>query len=249
MVHAIVYTLINGPIQGIASIISSSFFVIFYIEWIYALNYRFKGCLSLSIKLSKNFSKTCNKRWTHFWEIQFQNYTTLYQRLWQQHEMHLLQIVRDTATLLYNRTMANMGYGQERLKDIVEKGAEEEEYEHWRKDPWLLKFFLDRFKTQEICMKALEAGLWQLKDVPDQYKSQEICDKAVRVDSWSLKFVSDHFKMQEMCNEAFEEGPCTLRYVLDHLKTRGRCNEAICETKHHFFLSLTVWRQKRCVRK
>ena len=39
-----------------------------------------------------------------------------------------LQSVRDTASLLYNRMMENMGYGQqERLKDIVEKGAEEEE--------------------------------------------------------------------------------------------------------------------------
>ena len=32
-----------------------------------------------------------------------------------------LQSVRDTASLLYNRMMENMGYGQERLKDIVEK--------------------------------------------------------------------------------------------------------------------------------
>ena len=39
-----------------------------------------------------------------------------------------LQGVRDTASLLYNRMMENMGYGQqERLKDIVEKEAEEEE--------------------------------------------------------------------------------------------------------------------------
>ena len=39
-----------------------------------------------------------------------------------------LQSVRDTASLLYNRMMENMGYGQqERLKDIVEKEAEEEE--------------------------------------------------------------------------------------------------------------------------
>ena len=38
------------------------------------------------------------------------------------------QNVRDTASLLYNRMMENMGYGQqERLKDIVEKEAEEEE--------------------------------------------------------------------------------------------------------------------------
>ena len=40
-----------------------------------------------------------------------------------------LQSIRDTASLLYNRIMENMGYGQERLKDIVEKEAEEEEEE------------------------------------------------------------------------------------------------------------------------
>ena len=39
-----------------------------------------------------------------------------------------LQSVCDTASLLYNRMMENMGYQQqERLKDIVEKEAEEEE--------------------------------------------------------------------------------------------------------------------------
>ena len=39
-----------------------------------------------------------------------------------------LQNVRETASLLYNRMMENMGYGQqERLKDIVEKEAEEEQ--------------------------------------------------------------------------------------------------------------------------
>ena len=38
-----------------------------------------------------------------------------------------LQRVRDTASLLDNRMMENMGYGQqERLKDILEKEAEEE---------------------------------------------------------------------------------------------------------------------------
>ena len=37
-----------------------------------------------------------------------------------------LQSVRETASLLYNRMMENMGYGWERLKDIVEKEAEEE---------------------------------------------------------------------------------------------------------------------------
>ena len=38
-----------------------------------------------------------------------------------------LQGVSDTASLLYNRMMENMGYEQERLKDIMEKEAEKEE--------------------------------------------------------------------------------------------------------------------------
>ena len=39
-----------------------------------------------------------------------------------------LQSVRDTSSLLYNRMTENMGYEQqERLKEIVEKEAEEEE--------------------------------------------------------------------------------------------------------------------------
>ena len=38
-----------------------------------------------------------------------------------------LQSVRETASLLYNRMMDDMGYGQEGSKDIVEKEAEEEE--------------------------------------------------------------------------------------------------------------------------
>ena len=37
-----------------------------------------------------------------------------------------LQSVRETASLLYNRMVENMGYGQETLIDIVEKEAEEE---------------------------------------------------------------------------------------------------------------------------
>ena len=36
-----------------------------------------------------------------------------------------LQSVRETASLLYNRMVENMGYGQEKLKDIVQKEAEE----------------------------------------------------------------------------------------------------------------------------
>ena len=38
-----------------------------------------------------------------------------------------LQSVRDTASLLYNRMIQNMGHGQERLKDIIEKEVVEQQ--------------------------------------------------------------------------------------------------------------------------
>ena len=40
-----------------------------------------------------------------------------------------LRSVRDTASLLYNRAMYHIGYGQETLKDIVENTAAKEEEE------------------------------------------------------------------------------------------------------------------------
>ena len=38
-----------------------------------------------------------------------------------------LPSIHETASLLYNRMVENMGYGQEKLKDNVEKEAEEEQ--------------------------------------------------------------------------------------------------------------------------
>ena len=45
-----------------------------------------------------------------------------------------LQSVRETASLLYNRMMENMEYGRQRLKDIVEKEAREEETKEQQKE-------------------------------------------------------------------------------------------------------------------
>ena len=40
-----------------------------------------------------------------------------------------LQCVRETASLLYNRMIDNIEYGREKLKDIIEKEAREQEEE------------------------------------------------------------------------------------------------------------------------
>ena len=38
----------------------------------------------------------------------------------------------------------------------------------------------DHFKTQEMCIKAVEVDPWELGNIPDTFKAQKICNKAVR---------------------------------------------------------------------
>ena len=54
----------------------------------------------------------------------------------------------------------------------------------------------DRFKTLEMCIKAVEVDPWQLYNVPDHFKIQKMCDAAVRGDSYSLQYVPDWFVTQ-----------------------------------------------------
>ena len=51
----------------------------------------------------------------------------------------------------------------------------------------------DRFKTQKMCIKAVEVDPSFLELFPNHFKTQEACDKAVQEDSLSLQFVPDWF--------------------------------------------------------
>ena len=103
-----------------------------------------------------------------------------------------LQSVREPASLLYNSMVENMGYGQERLKDIVEKEAKEEQQQEEDVDLTrvlkLIEYWInevpDRLKTKRMCIKALKENPWLLEGVPDCFKTQEMCNKAVRMDPW-----------------------------------------------------------------
>ena len=68
-------------------------------------------------------------------------------------------------------------------------------------------FFLipDRFKTQEMCIKAVDVDLWQLWDVPDGYKLQEMCDAAVRENPSFLIYVPDWFLRQQQVNMWYDD--------------------------------------------
>ena len=71
-------------------------------------------------------------------------------------------------------------------------------------------FFLvpDRFKTQELCINALEVDPWQLNDIPDYFKTQNMCDKAIKDDPSSLQFVPDWFVTQQQIDVWYDDDYC-----------------------------------------
>ena len=43
--------------------------------------------------------------------------------------------------------------------------------------PYLLRYVLDSYKTQQMCEKAILQNVGTLKSILDCYKNQEICNK------------------------------------------------------------------------
>ena len=54
-------------------------------------------------------------------------------------------------------------------------------------------FVPDCFKTQKLCIRALEVDPWALNDIPDYLKTQKMCNETVRNDPSSLQLVPDCF--------------------------------------------------------
>ena len=68
-------------------------------------------------------------------------------------------------------------------------------------------FFLvpDRFKTEDMCIKAFEADPWSLCDIPDYLKTQKMYDKAITDYPSSLQFIPDWFVTQEQLDIWFDD--------------------------------------------
>ena len=92
---------------------------------------------------------------------------------------------------------------------------------------WTLGYVPNKYKTREMCNKALEENPWFLSDVPDHLKTPEMCKKAVEEDPYTLKFVPDPLKTQKMCERDVEKDPYALEYVSMDLITQEMCNEAV----------------------
>ena len=89
-----------------------------------------------------------------------------------------------------------------------------------QKAPWVLVWFPDQYKTQEMCNEAVQSDPWFLRFVPDQYKTQKMCNEAVQSGPWFLRFVPDRFVTQEMWYEDSDDVLITWRDAYIKRKTQ-----------------------------
>ena len=83
----------------------------------------------------------------------------------------------------------------------------------------MLKYCHDRYKTQEMCHKAISNYPFILKYCRERHKIQEMCDKAVSDYPFMLKYCRDRYKTQEMCDKAVSNYPFILKYCHDRYNT------------------------------
>ena len=58
------------------------------------------------------------------------------------------------------------------------------------KNPEILKFVPDYFRTKKICKHVVTKSPYLLRYVADQYKTQRMCDKAILENVWNIKVCS-----------------------------------------------------------
>ena len=149
-----------------------------------------------------------------------------------------LQSIRDTASLLDNKMMENMGYGIwtgeiERYRGKrSRKDIDLTPHEYGRALMRVYRSFRashklglvpDHFNTQEACNKIELINPLSLVHVPDCFKTHEMCDKAVEEGLGLLEHVPNQYKAQEMYDKAIEEDTGLLEHVPDQYKTQKMC--------------------------
>ena len=71
--------------------------------------------------------------------------------------------------------------------------------------PSTIKYVLDQYKTQEMCIRAVNTCSFVFDSVPNEYKTQEMCNNAVDNNLSTIKDVSDWWKAQELCDKAADD--------------------------------------------
>ena len=113
---------------------------------------------------------------------------------------------------------------------------------------YLTCYVSDRYKTQQVCDKAILENGGTLKSVPDCYKNQEMCNKAVDDYPHALEFGLECYKTQKMCDKAVSTYPSTIKFVPECFMTQEMCGKAFNRCFFlYFILFLVGIKLKKCV--
>jgi hypothetical protein len=88
------------------------------------------------------------------------------------------------------------------------------------------------FLTEQDCWVAIEkledeGYQWALKNIPEVFRSEAMCLAAVEKNGWALEYVPDHSRTESMYVAAVKQNGGALRHVPDHLRTESICRAAV----------------------
>lgn len=87
----------------------------------------------------------------------------------------------------------------------------------------VLTFVPRQFRTEDLCLRAVDIDGAALRDVPDEVKTYDICYRAIRHNGTELDCVPYRFLDEQMCLAAVSDDGEALRSVPEHLKTEELC--------------------------
>lgn len=95
-------------------------------------------------------------------------------------------------------------------------------------DGMMLRFVPEHLIDEELCRIADEQDCLKMcmKYIPEKFKTPELCEKAVRWIGYMLKYVPEHLKTKELCEIAVKRDGSLLKYVPEHLRTPELCDMA-----------------------
>ena len=100
----------------------------------------------------------------------------------------------------------------------------------------------DLCNTREICSKTVEKNPMMLRFVPNHFKTQEICERfSCERFSYALPYVPDEYKTQQLYESVGLKYPENLRFLLNQYKTQEMSEWAVKKFSYHCHIFICSW--------
>ena len=85
--------------------------------------------------------------------------------------------------------------------------------------PSIIEYVPNCYKTQEMCVKAVNKCFFGFDSIPDPYKTREMCDRVVSEDPFLIVYCPDKYKTERMCDGAVDDCLAALKFISDWIVT------------------------------